>query len=174
MIIQGRVWKVRDDLRATDIVSQKYDQFAMSKQYDECAKHVLEDVEPRFVGEMQPGDIIVAGRNFGAGHAHYYGGAIMGMKRTKIGAVCAESINGFFLRVAIDFGLPAWSFPGLHAMVSTGDELKLDMLSGDVSNLTTGQTAKVPGMSPIIGDIIAADGSLRWAVKRVEAAGRGK
>jgi 3-isopropylmalate/(R)-2-methylmalate dehydratase small subunit len=173
MIIQGRVWKVRDDLRATDIVSERYDQFAMSKQYDECAKHVLEDVEPRFCQEMKPGDIIVAGRNFGAGHAHYYGGAIMGMKRTRVGAVLAESINGFFLRVAIDFGLPAWSFPGLHELVTTGDELKLDMLAGDVTNLTTGKTAKVEGMSPIIADIIAADGSLKWAVQRVAAAAQG-
>jgi 3-isopropylmalate/(R)-2-methylmalate dehydratase small subunit len=172
MIIQGRVWKVRDDLRATDIVSERYDELSMSKQYDECAKHVLEDIEPRFCKEMRPGDIIVAGRNFGAGHAHYYGGAIMGMKRARVGAVLAESINGFFLRVAIDFGLPAWSFPGLHALVTTGDELKMDMLAGDVTNLTTGKTAKVEGMSPIIGDIIAADGSLKWAVQRVAAAGR--
>jgi 3-isopropylmalate/(R)-2-methylmalate dehydratase small subunit len=171
MIIQGRVWKIRDDLRATDVVSERYDEFSMSKRFDECAKHVLEDVEPRFVKEMRPGDIIVAGRNFGAGHAHYYGGAIMGMKRTGIGAVLAESINGFFLRVAIDFGLAAWSFPGLHALVNTGDEIRLDMLSGDVTNLTTKTVAKVDGMSPIIADIIAADGSLKWAVQRV-AAGR--
>ena len=68
--------------------------------------------------------------------------------------------------------LPAWSFPGLHALVTTGDELKLDMLAGDVTNLTTGKTAKVEGMSPIIADIIAADGSLKWAVQRVEAAAR--
>jgi 3-isopropylmalate/(R)-2-methylmalate dehydratase small subunit len=95
----------------------------------------------------------------------------MGMKRTGIGAVLAESINGFFLRVAIDFGLAAWSFPGLHALVNTGDEIRLDMLSGDVTNLTTKTVAKVDGMSPIIADIIAADGSLKWAVQRV-AAGR--
>jgi 3-isopropylmalate/(R)-2-methylmalate dehydratase small subunit len=169
MIIQGRVWKIRDDLRATDVVSERYDEFSMSKRFDECAKHVLEDVEPRFVKEMRPGDIIVAGRNFGAGHAHYYGGAIMGMKRTGIGAVLAESINGFFLRVAIDFGLAAWSFPGLHALVNTGDEIRLDMLSGDVTNLTTKTVAKVDGMSPIIADIIEADGSLKWAVQRVAA-----
>lgn len=170
MIVQGKVWKFRDDLRATDIVSERYDEFSMSKQYGECAKHLLEDVEPRFAGQMRAGDIIVAGRNFGAGHAHYYRGAIMGMKHARVGAVLAESVNGFFLRVAIDFGLAVWAFPGLHALVNTGDELKMDLLAGDVTNLTTGKTVKVEGMSPIIGSIIAADGSLNWAVKRVSEA----
>ena len=86
MIVQGKVWKFGDDLRATDIVSERYDEFSMSKQYAECAKHLLEDVEPRFASEMRPGDIIVAGRNFGAGHAHYYRGAIMGMKHARVGS----------------------------------------------------------------------------------------
>lgn len=169
MIVQGRVWKLGDDLRATDIVSERYDEFAMSKRYDECAKHLLEDVDPRFATEMRPGDIVVAGRNFGAGHAHYYRGAIMGMKHARVGAVLAEGVNGFFLRVAIDFGMPVWAFSGLRELVNSGDELKMDLLAGDAVNLTTGTAFSVDGMSPIIGSILAAGGSLNWAIERVSA-----
>jgi hypothetical protein len=75
----------------------------------------------------------------------------MGMKHARVGAVLAESVNGFFLRVAIDFGLATWAFPGLHALVNTGDELKMDLLAGDVTNLATGNTAKVEGKAEANG-----------------------
>lgn len=82
----------------------------------------------------------------------------------------AESVNGFFLRVAIDFGMPVWAYPGLQGLANSGDELKMDLLGGGVLNLTTGRASKVEGMSPIIGSILASEGSLNWAINRVAAA----
>jgi 3-isopropylmalate/(R)-2-methylmalate dehydratase small subunit len=106
MILSGRVWKLGDDVGATDIVSAEYDKLGMSHQWGECAQYVLKDVRPELAGEVKPGDIVVAGRNFGTGHAHYYSTAIMACKAAGIAGLFGESVSGLFQRAAIDFGMP--------------------------------------------------------------------
>lgn len=169
MKLSGRVWKIGADIKATDIVHARYDQFAMSRQYDECGKHVLEDVYPQLVREIQPGDLLVAGMSFGMGHAHYFGGAIMGGRAAGFAAFLADSISGIFQRVAIDFGMPALAFPGISEMVTTGDLLDFDLASGSAINVTTGETRQFKPVSQLILDIVGAGGSTNWALKRVGA-----
>lgn len=169
MKLTGTVWKLGDNVRATDLLSGQYDKQAMSGKYDECAKHVLEDVDPSIAEEIRQGDILVAGEGFGAGHAHYYMGAVMGSKTAGFAAFLTESMNGLFQRAAIDFGLLAWPVPGLSDLVAQGDRLEVDLEGGIATNLTSGKSMRFTPLSKVIQDIVGAGGSKQWALKRVGA-----
>lgn len=142
----------------------------MNKQWDECAKHVLEDMVPEFTSEVKEGDIIVAGNNLGIGHAHYYLGAVMGCRAAGVSALLADSFNMLFLRIAIDYGVPAWQFKGITDLVEDGDVIELNMATGEMKNLTTGKDTQFTPVSPIILDILEAGDSETWAFNRVKTA----
>jgi 3-isopropylmalate/(R)-2-methylmalate dehydratase small subunit len=169
MILSGRVWKYGDGIGATDLVSARYDKEGMRRQWDECAKHVLEDIDPAFATKVQEGDLLVAGSDLGAGHAHYYEAAVMGSAATGLRALLAESVNALFFRAAIDAGVTTWAFPGLSELVETGHLLEIDMTSGAAKNFTTGATMQLEPVSPIVLDILDAGGSKNWALRRVGA-----
>ena len=169
MILGGRVWRLGDNVGATDLLPARYDKQGMSRQWDECAKHILEDARPGLAERVGRGDIIVAGENFGAGHAHYYSAAVMGCRTAGIAAFLVDSIGGLFQRACIDFGMPAWPMPGLAGLVAEGDELRIDLATGDARNLTTGAAMRVPPIAPLILDILSAGGSGPWALRRVGA-----
>jgi len=169
MMLRGRVWKFGDEIGATDLVSARYDKEGMARKWDECAKHVLEDMDPAFAASVRKGDILLAGENFGNGHAHYYMTAIMGCSAAGLAALLAESFNGLFLRAAIDAGVPAWSFKGLSSLVNSGENLELDLQTGVARNLTSGKTKQFDPVSDIVLGILAAGGSRNWALRRVGA-----
>lgn len=169
MKLQGRVWKFGDGLRALDIVPPDYDELGMSYEWAACAEHLFEEIEPRFVAEMVPGDVIIAGEGLGAGHAHYYMAAIMASKVGGVAAMLCESVNTLFQRAAIDQGFAVWSMVGIRDFVSQGDSLEIDLATGNAHNRTTGKTATFAPISPLILDILAVDGSLNWAIQRAQA-----
>lgn len=169
MIRTGRVWKLGDNVGATDLLPARYDKQGMSRQWEECAKHVLEDARPGMAERIRPGDIIVAGEGFGSGHAHYYSAAVMGCKTAGIAAFLVDGIGGLFQRACIDFGMPAWTMKGIAALVSDGDELRADLATGEVQNLSTGTAASFAPVAPLILEILGAGGSEPWALRRVGA-----
>lgn len=170
MIIHGVVWKYGDDVGATDIVPARHDKAGMQRDWEECSKHLLEDLDPTFAGAVQRGDVIVGGSQLGAGHAHYYMAAIMGSYTAGISALLADSVAALFFRAAIDAGVAAWSYPGISEFVSTGDRLHLDLRTGHAENRTTGATREFGPVSPIVLDILNAGGADAWALRRVGAA----
>jgi 3-isopropylmalate dehydratase small subunit len=167
--LAGKVWKFPDALGATDILPARYDKQSMSRQWAECAQHLVEDVAPGLAAQIEPGDIFVAGTGFGTGHAHYYNGAIMGSREAGIGGFLVEGISGLFQRAAIDSGVPAWVFPGIADLVATGDRLEIDLATGEARNVTTGAERTFAPVSPIILGILEAGGSEKWALRRVGA-----
>jgi 3-isopropylmalate/(R)-2-methylmalate dehydratase small subunit len=169
MLLSGRVWKYGDDLRATDLVSPQYDKQGLSGQWTECAKHVLESVDPTFVAGVQRGDILVAGKNLGAGHAHYYMTAIMACRTVGLSALLGDPVSALFQRAAVDQGLLAWSFAGLHDLVTTGDLLEIDLAGGRARNLSAGRIAQLKPVAPLVLEICQAGGSRNWALRRVGA-----
>ena len=169
MKLAGRVWKFSAQLGATDLVSASYDKHGMNRQWEECSKHVLEDLDPAFASLVRAGDILVAGDNLGAGHAHYYMAAVMGCKVAGLSALLAESLSGLFQRAAIDHGVPALAIPGLSSVVQSGDFLEVDLADGIARNITTGEARQFTPVSRIILDILSAGGSLNWALDRVGA-----
>lgn len=170
MKLAGKVWKLGDGIGATDILPARYDKQGMSRQWAECAKHILEDVAPGMAGNVGAGDILVAGKGFGAGHAHYYNAAIMGSREAGFSAFIVEGISGLFQRGALDFGMPAWVVPGISGVVDTGDLLEIDLAAGTAHDRTNGASLQFAPVSPIILDILDAGGSRPWALRRVGAA----
>lgn len=167
MILKGRVWTFGDELGSTDLVSAAYDKFGMSQQWAECARHLLEDIDPGFAGKISQGDLLVAGRNLGAGHAHYYTAAIMGAHTAGLGGLLGETMGGLFRRAAIDLGVPALAIAGITGLVRSGDQLEVDLGGGRATNRSTGNSIEFAPVSPIIVDILAAGGSTNWALRRI-------
>ncbi len=106
----------------------------------EMAKHVLENVNPEFPKKVQPGDILVAGRNFGCSSGRAI--APKALKATGIGAIVAELFARTFYRNGHEIGLPLLEVPGIHELVETGDRLRVDIMSGLVENLTSGKSLR--------------------------------
>lgn len=167
MKFSGRVWKLGDNVGATDLLPAQYDKAASTGKADECAKHVLEGLRPDFQADKQPGDIVVGGVNLGAGHAHYHRGAVIGSRASGISALLGDTISGLFLRGAIDDGYPVWGFRGIHQFVNDGDRLEIDFSTGEARNFTQGTIQRFEPMAkPILG-ILNAGSSIKWALERV-------
>ena len=166
MKLNGTVWKFGDDLSVFDILPARFDDLGVNELWDECAAHLFEDIAPHFQEKMRPGDIIVAGKNLGIGHAHYYRATILACKARGIAAVLAESTVNLFLRGAIDQGLPVWNYPEIPDFVRDGDQFSMDLATGLAQNAGTGVSMKFTPLAPVILEILAADGAFNWAKAR--------
>ncbi|WP_406462398.1 hypothetical protein OH768_44480 [Streptomyces sp. NBC_01622] len=170
MEIHGNVWKLGDGIGATDLVPARYDKIGMRRDWAQCASHLLEDVEPDFASSVRKGDVLVAGSNFGSGHAHYFGAAINACLTAGVGAAFAQSINGMFFRAATDLGLVSWTYGELAEAVQTGDEIRIDLDTGEFRNETTGRELRLTPPPELIRSIFRAGGSTPWAVQTVRGA----
>lgn len=118
---------------------------------------LFKHVDPDFAARVRPGDIVVAGRNFGCGKPH--GTGFIAMKALGMGILCV-SMPTRSHRNAVSRGLPILAdCPGLLGFVRTGDEVEVDFVSGAVRNLTSGAAAQFPGMPDVLLDIVQAGGT---------------
>src|SRR5579859_805140 len=136
---------------------------------EEIARHCLESVAPAFAKEVRPGDIVVGGRNFGAGSSREQ--APEALKHLGVAVLVAESFAGLFYRNAINLGLPAVACPQAKR-IRAGDEVAVDLERGKVENRTTGETFACEAMPPFLLTIIHAGGLLPHLEKNL--AHRGK
>ena len=120
------------------------------------AKHAMERVDADFVKEVKPGDMIVAGTNFGCGSSREH--AAVTLKASGIAVVLAESFARIFYRNAINLGLPLLVCPGIAKMVTRGDVMSVDLAAGRVVNLTTGATATAQPLSAYVMTILENGG----------------
>jgi 3-isopropylmalate/(R)-2-methylmalate dehydratase small subunit len=123
----GRVWKFGDCIDSGNI------------------KGVMAGVDPDFHSKVKPGDLIVAGINFGMGSSAE--DAPRSLREAGIAAVLAESISNIYLRTLINLGLPAIECRGISTFVEQGDDLEVDLESGRVRNLTGGTAQNFPPFS---------------------------
>ncbi|MDM5196548.1 3-isopropylmalate dehydratase [Fictibacillus enclensis] len=130
-IIRGRVWTYGDNIN-TDIISPgQYMSLPVEKQ----AVHAMEAIDPSFSEKVQPGDILVAGHNFGSGSSRET--AQMVLKHHRIGAIVANSFARIFYRNCINVGLPVVEMADT-SVISEGDELEINLLEGKIINHTKG------------------------------------
>jgi 3-isopropylmalate/(R)-2-methylmalate dehydratase small subunit len=147
----GKVWKFGDDIN-TDLVIPN---FAVLMTLEEQLEHCFSANRPGWVHEVQPGDVLVAGRNFGVGSARNIGAVFHGL---GISGVVAESFNGLGLRNCINAGLPSLPCPGVADVFGEGDTAEVDWTTGAVRNATTGATAQGNPIPPALQDIIQGGG----------------
>ena len=121
--LTGRAWVFGDSID-TDAM---YPGFAMKLPVPEAARHVFYDLRPGWVAEVRPGDIVVAGRNFGIGSSRPVAAL---MRHLGVAALVAEEFNSLFLRNAINNGLPAMTVPGVRDLVSEGEEITINIADG--------------------------------------------
>jgi 3-isopropylmalate/(R)-2-methylmalate dehydratase small subunit len=126
--LRGRVWKFGDHIDTDVMTSGKY----LNLPMEEIKRHVFEAIRPKFFEEVKPGDIIVAGRNFGSGSSRETAPAAL--KALGIGAVVAESFARIFYRNAIAIGLPAIVCPNVGELFNDGDEAEVSFTNGKIIN----------------------------------------
>jgi 3-isopropylmalate/(R)-2-methylmalate dehydratase small subunit len=134
LIFEGNCWKFGHNV-PTDLITPTH---IMWKGVNEMAKHVLETANPAFPVNVKPGDILVAGRNFGCSSGRAL--AAKALKATGIGAILAELFSRTFYRNGHEIGLPLLEVAGVHDLVETGDRIRVDIVGGTVENLTSGKS----------------------------------
>jgi 3-isopropylmalate/(R)-2-methylmalate dehydratase small subunit len=147
----GKVWKFGDDINSDLVIPS----FAVLMTLEEQLPHCFSANRPGWVDEMQPGDVLVVGRNFGVGSARNIGAVFHAL---GISGVVAESFNGLGLRNCINAGLPSLPCAGVSELFSEGDFAEVDWTIGDVRNPTTGATARGNPIPPQLQAIISGGG----------------
>jgi 3-isopropylmalate/(R)-2-methylmalate dehydratase small subunit len=130
-MIAARVWKFGDDIN-TDLMLPGA---VMAKGEAEQARAVFAANRPGWIDQMQKGDAIVAGRNFGMGSNRP---ASRSLRNIGIGFLLADSINGLFFRNSVNFGFLALECPGCFAAFEEGDTAELDLAAWSVRNTRSG------------------------------------
>jgi len=128
----------------------------------EMKKHAMEFVPgfEKFSREIKPGDIIVAGKNFGTGSSREH--AVVCLKENGVSCVIADSFARIFYRNAINLGFPLLECPGISGIVKTGDILEIDILSGEVRNLSISRSLKGHPLSGLELEITEKEGLLNY------------
>lgn len=158
--IEGRSFVFGDDINTDVMAPGLYFKASM----DEMARHCLEAVDPAFAGEVRPGDIVVAGRNFGVGSAREQ--AAMALKHLGVGAVLARSFGRIFYRNALNFGLPALVFPATDAL-SPGMRLRVEPVAGRIEDMASGQIWTCQGIPVHLMEMVTAGGLMPWLKQRL-------
>jgi 3-isopropylmalate/(R)-2-methylmalate dehydratase small subunit len=152
LVIEGNCWKFGDNI-PTDLITPTHVVF---RGLAEMAQHVLESANPEFPRKVQPGDIIVAGRNFGCSSGRAI--APKAILATGVGAVLAEFFARTFYRNGYEVGLPLLEAPGIHDLVETGDRLRVDIGQGIVENLTSGRSLRAAPPPDFLLEMLQAGG----------------
>ncbi len=160
MIIKGKVHKFGDDINTDDIIAAKY---LVTTDEVELGRHCMENIAADFLKSVSPGDIIVAGKNFGCGSSREH--APLAIKGCGIAAVIAKNFAGIFFRNAINIGLPFLESDILNE-VSDGDLLEIDLSAGGIKNLTKNKVYKTQPFPLFLQDIVKQGGLINYVLSK--------
>ena len=155
MKTQGHVFKYPDNVDTDVIIPARYLNTSDAK---ELAKHCMEDIDAEYVSRVQPGDIMVAGWNFGCGSSREH--APLVIKTCGTGCVIAKSFARIFYRNAINIGMPILECEAAAEEIQAGDEVSIDFDTGVITNVTTGKTYQAEPFPEFIQNIIKKGGLL--------------
>jgi len=164
MNAKGFVHKYGDHVDTDVIIPARY---LNTQSHAELANHCMEDIDTGFIARVQPGDIMVAGANFGCGSSREH--APIAIAASGISCVIAASFARIFYRNAINIGLAILECPAAAAGIEQGDEVAVDFDSGTITNITKNQSYQAEPFPPFIKDMIAK-GGLMASLKSKEAA----
>lgn len=162
-MIKGKVWKYGDDVNTDVIFPGKYTYSILEP--DEMAKHALEDLDPDFAQNVKPGDIIIAGKNFGCGSSREQ--AATCLKYAGIQAVIARSFARIFFRNAINQGLLVLQSVEAIDKIEKGEEIEIDLSQGKIKS-SKGAFDFPPLPESVLG-ILEAGGLIPYTKKKLEA-----
>lgn len=160
MFTQHRVWVYGDDVNTDVIFPGKYTYTL--KTPEEIAAKALEDLDPTFAANVRAGDVIVAGKNWGCGSSREQ--AVTALKYTGVRVIIAASFSRIYFRNCINQGILPIGNADLNKLLSTGDEIDLDLDSRQIQ--AKGQTFDIPVLSPSVQAILDAGGLVPMLAQR--------
>ena len=155
MKTQGTVFKYPDNVDTDVIIPARY---LNTSDARELAKHCMEDIDGEFVKKVTPGDVMVAGWNFGCGSSREH--APLVIRTCGTGCVIAKSFARIFYRNAINIGLPILECEQAAEAISAGDQVSVDFDTGLITDITTGKTWQAEPFPEFIQNIIQKGGLL--------------
>jgi 3-isopropylmalate/(R)-2-methylmalate dehydratase small subunit len=165
--LHGSVFKYGDNIN-TDLISPPQ---YLEKSMDIIAQHAMEGVDELFARQVQPGDMIVAGSNFGPGSSRET--APIALKMAGVSVVIAKSFARIFFRNAINIGLPVLECNEVDK-ISAGDVLEVDLFSGVINNKTNGEIYQAAALSDTVAAVLNAGGLVPFLERRFGAAAQAK
>jgi len=163
MIFEGKVHKYGRDVDTDVIIPARYLNTSVPA---ELAAHCMEDIDPDFVRNVQPGDVIVAEDNFGCGSSREH--APVAIKASGVSVVVASSFARIFYRNAVNVGLPIVVCPEAAREAAAGDLIKVDASAGVIENVTQGKHFTAEPFPPFMEQLIERGGLLPYVRARLE------
>ena len=155
--MSSKAWKVGNNIDTDLIIAARY----LNDASDENMRaHFMEDVIPDYANTIAPGDVLVAGSNFGCGSSREHAPIAIKVAGTK--CVIAESFARIFYRNAINIGLPIIESPEAVRAIDQGDELDVDLENGVITNLTKNETYHFEKFPEFIQHIVEAGNLLNY------------
>lgn len=153
----GKAWKFGHDIDTDAIIPARY---LNRSEPEHLAAHCMEDADLSFAQEVQKGDIIIGGKNFGCGSSREH--APLAIKAAGVKAVIAESYGRIFFRNALNIGMPILECPEAVAGIESGDEVEVDLQSGVIQNKTKGAVFQAKPFPPFMQELINAGGLIAY------------
>ena len=163
MKLQGTVWKYGDNIDTDGIIPARYLNVSTP---EELAAHCMEDVDPEFAHRVRPGDILMAGENFGCGSSREH--APLALKGAGVSCVIARTFARIFFRNAINIGLPVLMCPAAVEGTQAGQTVEVDLERGLIRNLDTGALFQAEPFPPFLMEIIRSGGLVEFVRRRSE------
>jgi 3-isopropylmalate/(R)-2-methylmalate dehydratase small subunit len=152
-----KAWKFGDNLNTDEIIPGRYN---ITIDPVELAKHVFCEIKPDYPAQVQPGDVIIGGQNFGCGSSREH--APIAIKGSGAQCVIAHSYARIFFRNAVNIGLPILECPAAAAEIEEGDQVEVDLSTGQITNHTNGNSYQAQPLPDFVLKIAAAGGIVNF------------
>lgn len=162
-VLEGKVWRYGDNIDTDVIIPARYLNTFDPK---ELSKHCMVDIDPTFAENVKAGDIMVGGKNFGCGSSREH--APVAIKASGVPVVIAASFARIFYRNGINVGLPLLEIGDDVEKIHAGDQLRIDISTGKIENLTTGDTFQAPPLPGFIQEIAKAGGLINYVKGKMQ------
>lgn len=153
----SKVWRYGDHVDTDVIIPARYLNIA---DFDELAEHAMEDIDTTFTPNVQPGDYVVAGKNFGCGSSREHAPVVIKVKGVK--CIIADSFARIFYRNAINIGLPVLEIGKDVEKIAAGDELDVNMAAGEIKIVNKGITIQTKPLPEFIQKIADCGGLINY------------
>jgi 3-isopropylmalate/(R)-2-methylmalate dehydratase small subunit len=164
-VYRGKVaWKF-DDFFSGDLILGDRMGFRET-DLEKLKNYVLTDYDPEFPKKFRKGDLMVAGRYFGGTRDH---GGMAALKALGVACIVAESFGRPEIRKCITYAFPVLECPGVSKLANQGDELEVNLVTGEVKNLTSGKSLKTQPAHEVQLEILKAGGFMPYLKKKIEA-----
>ena len=165
MALKGTVHKYGANVDTDGIIPARH--LSLSEPKD-LAKHCMEDIDADFIKKVQPGDIIVAGANFGCGSSREH--APLAIKAAGISCVIATSFARIFYRNALNIGLPILECEEAVKQTNCGDVLEVELATGEIRNLTRNKCFTAKPYPPFMLELISTGGLIEYTKRKLQRA----